>query len=215
MLETLELGPIRDDIVGLRGKGLSLEELKVRGRPSVHLHSICLTRNRHHLTIPKHHTHTTQRLTIAVELAANPSLIYLDEPTSGLDARAATVVARVMQKLARKGRTVIATIHQPSKAIFSVFDSLLLLKRGGTMAFFGPLGPGSIHLIDYLQSIPGTPPFEEGSNPATYMLECIGAGTSGQERSDYAGEFRKSSLNLLYVCPNVCVLCTYHTHTTN
>lgn len=68
-----------------------------------------------------------------MELCANPSLIYLDEPTSGLDARAATVVARVMKKLATKGRTVIATIHQPSKAIFSCFDNLLLLKRGACL----------------------------------------------------------------------------------
>lgn len=49
------------------------------------------------------------------------------------------------------------------------------------MVFFGRLGPGSIHLIDYLQSIPGTPRFEEGNNPATYMLGawcmrvCVGA----------------------------------------
>ena len=38
------------------------------------------------------------------------------------------------------------------------------------MAYFGPIGDGSETLLNYLQSIPGTPSFEEGDNPATYVL---------------------------------------------
>ena len=72
-----------------------------------------------------------KRLTIGVELVANPSVVFLDEPTSGLDARAASVVMRTVRRIGSDGRTVIATIHQPSQLIFYSFDKLLLMKRGG------------------------------------------------------------------------------------
>ena len=61
-----------------------------------------------------------KRLTIAVELVANPAILFMDEPTSGLDARAAAIVMRVIKNTVLTGRTVVTTIHQPSQDIFEV-----------------------------------------------------------------------------------------------
>jgi len=69
-------------------------------------------------------TEQRKRLTIAVELVANPSIIFMDEPTSGLDARAAAIVMRTVRNTVDTGRTVVCTIHQPSIDIFDAFDEV-------------------------------------------------------------------------------------------
>ena len=56
-----------------------------------------------------------KRLTIGVELAANPSIVFMDEPTSGLDARAAAIVMRNIKQIGLSGRSILCTIHQPSR----------------------------------------------------------------------------------------------------
>ncbi|XWS20360.1 hypothetical protein CRYUN_Cryun31cG0094800 [Craigia yunnanensis] len=103
-----------------------------------------------------------KRLTVAVELMSNPSIIFMDEPTSGLDARAAAIVLRTVRNTVDTGRTVVCTIHQPSIDIFESFDELFLMARGGQEIYVGPLGQHSCHLIKY---------FEDGYNSATWALE--------------------------------------------
>jgi ABC-type Mn2+/Zn2+ transport system ATPase subunit/ABC-type multidrug transport system permease subunit len=51
-----------------------------------------------------------KRLSIAVELVANPSVLFLDEPTTGLDARAAAIVVRALEGIATTGRTIMVTM---------------------------------------------------------------------------------------------------------
>lgn len=142
-----------------------------------------------------------KRLTIGVELAAQPSVLFLDEPTSGLDARTAKIIMDGVRRVADSGRTVLCTIHQPSAEIFALFDSLLLLKRGGETVFFGDLGNDSAKLVQYFEAIPGISPLPKGYNPATWMLECIGAGVDVERKNamsvddvDFAGHFKTSNL---------------------
>jgi ABC-type multidrug transport system ATPase subunit len=69
-------------------------------------------------------TEQRKRLTIAVELVANPSIVFMDEPTSGLDARSAAIVMRTVRNIVNTGRTIVCTIHQPSIDIFESFDEV-------------------------------------------------------------------------------------------
>ncbi|KAE8656943.1 Pleiotropic drug resistance protein 3 [Hibiscus syriacus] len=139
-------------------------------------------------------TEQRKRLTIAVELVANPSIIFMDEPTSGLDARAAAIVMRTVRNTVDTGRTVVCTIHQPSIDIFEAFDELFLMKRGGQEIYVGPLGHHSKHLIKYFEGVQGVRKIKEGYNPATWMLEVT---TSAQELSlgvDFTEIYRNSDL---------------------
>jgi len=52
-----------------------------------------------------------KRTAIGVELVTDPSLILLDEPTSGLDSFKALQIVKLLDKQAKKGKTVISTIH--------------------------------------------------------------------------------------------------------
>lgn len=74
-----------------------------------------------------------KRLSFATEILTNPSLLFVDEPTSGLDSFMAETVMLQLQQLARGGRTVVATIHQPSSELYTLFDMLCLLSEGSTV----------------------------------------------------------------------------------
>ncbi|KAI3984864.1 hypothetical protein MKX01_004632 [Papaver californicum] len=162
-------------------------------------------------------TEQRKRLTVAVELVANPSIIFMDEPTSGLDARAAAIVMRTVRNTVDTGRTVVCTIHQPSIDIFEAFDEaclfficlscrcvasyvakcclqLLLMKRGGQVIYGGPLGHHSYKLIEYFESIPGVPRIKDGYNPATWMLEVTAPSVETQLKVDFAQAYANSTL---------------------
>lgn len=71
-----------------------------------------------------------KRLSIAVELVANPKILFLDEPTTGLDEVTAAQCIRLLKLLASEGRTIVCTIHQPSATIFNYFDNIYVLAKG-------------------------------------------------------------------------------------
>ncbi|KAJ9168412.1 hypothetical protein P3X46_019939 [Hevea brasiliensis] len=139
-------------------------------------------------------TEQRKRLTIAVELVANPSIVFMDEPTSGLDARAAAIVMRTVRNIVNTGRTIVCTIHQPSIDIFESFDELLFMKRGGQLIYAGPLGPRSCDLIKYFEAVDGVTKIRPRYNPAAWMLEVTSSSEENRLGVDFAEIYRRSSL---------------------
>ncbi|KAL8171785.1 hypothetical protein V2J09_023589 [Rumex salicifolius] len=138
-------------------------------------------------------TEQRKRLTIAVELVSNPSIIFMDEPTTGLDARAAAIVMRAVKNVSATGRTVVCTIHQPSIDIFEAFDELILLKTGGKIIYSGPLGQHSQKVIGYFEGISGVPKIKDNYNPSTWMLEVTSTSAEAEIGLDFAQVYLNST----------------------
>ncbi|CAK7222792.1 hypothetical protein SEUCBS140593_005023 [Sporothrix eucalyptigena] len=118
-----------------------------------------------------------KRVTLGVELVAKPTLLFLDEPTSGLDGQSAYNIIRFLRRLVDGGQAVLCTIHQPSAVLFEAFDSLLLLAKGGKMAYFGETGTHSAIVLDYFAR--NGAPCPEDTNPADHIVEVIQGKAAG------------------------------------
>jgi ABC-type multidrug transport system ATPase subunit len=78
-----------------------------------------------------------KRLNIALELIREPSVLFIDEPTTGLSSKDAENIMDLLRELTLKGKLVFTVIHQPSSAIYKMFDTVLILDQGGYMVYYG------------------------------------------------------------------------------
>jgi ABC transport system ATP-binding/permease protein len=78
-----------------------------------------------------------KRLNVALELIREPAVLFVDEPTSGLSSTDSEKVMLLLKQQARKGKLIIVNIHQPSSAIFKLFDKLWILDSGGRPIYTG------------------------------------------------------------------------------
>ncbi|MDG2425060.1 MAG: ATP-binding cassette domain-containing protein [Flavobacteriales bacterium] len=78
-----------------------------------------------------------KRLNIALELMRNPRVLFVDEPTSGLSSKDSEQLMELLKGLTFQGTLVVAVIHQPSAAIFRLFDQLWVLDHGGYPIYTG------------------------------------------------------------------------------
>jgi len=78
-----------------------------------------------------------KRLNVALELIREPAVLFVDEPTSGLSSTDSEKVVLLLKQQARKGKLIIVNIHQPSSAIFKLFDQLWIMDSGGRIIYTG------------------------------------------------------------------------------
>ncbi|XP_034944953.1 protein white-like isoform X2 [Chelonus insularis] len=114
-----------------------------------------------------------KRLAFASEVLTNPPLMFCDEPTSGLDSFMAHQVVSVLKDLAAQGKTIIATLHQPSSELFALFDRILLMAEG-RVAFMGT--PEQAYT--FFKSVGAVCP--SNYNPADYFVQVL-AVVAGKE----------------------------------
>uniref|UniRef100_A0AC35FAX3 ABC transporter domain-containing protein n=1 Tax=Panagrolaimus sp. PS1159 TaxID=55785 RepID=A0AC35FAX3_9BILA len=107
-----------------------------------------------------------KRLMVASVLLDNPSILFLDEPTTGLDSHMAQSLMNSLQKLAKDGRTIVATIHQPSSNIFNALDKVIFLGDG-KLAYLGP--PKEV--LPFFDSLGLVCP--DDYNPADYIIDML------------------------------------------
>ncbi|XP_060803816.1 ATP-binding cassette sub-family G member 4 [Amyelois transitella] len=146
------------------GNHVSREQKKKRIKEIVT--SLCLTEARHtragHLSGGQ-----KKRLAIGQELVTDPPVMFLDEPTSGVDSLVTKKIMELLHQLARQGRTVVITMHQPSATLLPLIDRLYAMV-GGNCAYIG-----SVHsLLPFLRKI--DKPCQPYHNPVEHLIELCG-----------------------------------------
>lgn len=122
-----------------------------------------------------------------LEIVSLPKILFLDEPTTGLGTNeAALVINAGRQATDSMSLITVATIHQPSKRIFSTFDDVLFLTKGGKMTYMGE----SVTVLDHFGSLANSSAPEE-CNPSDFCLGVIDQLTPDDARAG----FERSGLN--------------------
>jgi len=76
------------------------------------------------------------RLNLGLDLGSAAEILLFDEPISGLSSKDSEHVAETL-KAVSQDKIVIASLHRPGNSVLSLFDKVLLLDKGGRVAFYG------------------------------------------------------------------------------
>ncbi|KAI3840529.1 hypothetical protein MKX03_007223 [Papaver bracteatum] len=108
-----------------------------------------------------------KRVNVGLEMVMEPSLLILDEPTSGLDSSSSQLLLRALRREALEGVNICMVVHQPSYALFKMFDDLILLAKGGLTVYHGPVKK----VEEYFSSLGINVP--DRINPPDYFIDIL------------------------------------------
>ncbi|CAK9006654.1 unnamed protein product [Durusdinium trenchii] len=123
-----------------------------------------------------------KRVSIGLELAADPTMLFLDEPTSGLDAASSLAIVQSLKRMSQLGMTSVLVVHQPRFSLFSLFDDVLLLGKGGRTVYFGP--PKSAKLCPFGLGFV----MPKSENPADWFMDLISGEVPNQKIPHFVPE---------------------------
>ncbi len=76
------------------------------------------------------------RLNLGLDLGSAAEILLFDEPISGLSSKDSEHVTETLKTISQ-GKIVIASLHRPGSSVLELFNKVLLLDKGGRVAFFG------------------------------------------------------------------------------
>jgi ABC transport system ATP-binding/permease protein len=137
-----------------------------------------------------------KRVSIGVELLADPKLFFLDEPTSGLDPGLDKEMMELLREQASRGRTIVLVTHATDN--IGTCDRIAFMGLGGSLCYYGPPGEA----LTFFQKNSGK--FEDESfNDFADIYIQLNKGKTKEaidERVNYwANTYKKSSLYTSYI----------------
>ena len=140
-----------------------------------------------------------KRVSLAVELVANPNVLFLDEVTSGLDAGIDQDMMELFRELADKQKTVICVTHTLEN-IGSCH--LVILLHKGRLVYFGPPAAASAYfgidrLTEVYKILENSPDdewaerFKDSEMYQTYILDRMSVAEITLQESSAATSLRK------------------------
>ncbi|KAG0259354.1 hypothetical protein DFQ27_004096 [Actinomortierella ambigua] len=132
-----------------------------------------------------------RRVSVAIQLLTDPSILFCDEPTSGLDAFSSFELMKTLTTLAKDtGKTIVVSIHQPRSEIFQLLaenqGQLVVLSLGETV-YSGPIADSLEWFVT--GGIAGACPRD--MNPFEYMLDMSAVDYSSESLEAFTRKRRQ------------------------